>query len=135
PPLPWRYGDDRPEMAPMIRTAVLCSCAILCGCQAIPLGSTPTPPQPPTVCLFERAVADRDPIKQAVLRPLPPGTPMGQAQAALEREEFACHPDITANPFFGTADPIPRGVYLPGEARERLRRERDGPLIYCSGTR
>jgi hypothetical protein len=80
-------------------------------------------------------VADRDAIKQTVLRHIPPGTPLEQAQALLEQQEFTCHPASKANLLLGSSDPIPPGVYLPGDVRKRLFQERNRHPIYCSTTR
>jgi len=120
------------------RFPILLCCAILSGCQTIPLGwapSPPPPPQPPTISLFEKIVPDRDAIKQTVLRHIPPGTPMEQAQAMLEHQEFTCHPYTKANLFFGSSDLIPLGVYLPIDVQKRLFLERDRHPIYCRATR
>jgi hypothetical protein len=80
-------------------------------------------------------VPERDAIKQIVLRHIPPGTPMEQAQALLEQQEFTCHPYRNANPFFGSSNLIPPGVSLSSDAQKRLFRERDRHPIYCRATR
>jgi hypothetical protein len=80
-------------------------------------------------------VADRDAIKETVLRHVPPGTPMDQAQAMLEQEEFTCRPDTKPNLFFGSDHPIPPGVYLPADVQIRLSRQRGPRPIYCRATR
>jgi hypothetical protein len=120
------------------RFTILLGCAILSGCQTIPVGWAPTPPPPPqspTINLFEKIVPDRDAIKQIVLRHIPPGTPMEQAQAILEHQEFTCHPYTMANLFFGSRNLIPPGVRLPSDVQKRLFQERDRHPIYCHAAR
>jgi hypothetical protein len=118
-------------------TILLCS-TILSGCQTIPPGWAPSPPprpQPPPLSLFEKTTADPDAIKQAVLRHIPPGTPIEQAQVMLEYQDFTCHPDTKDKLFSGSGDLIPPGVYLPGDVQKRLLQERDRHPIYCRATR
>lgn len=114
-------------------TALFC-CAILSGCQTVPLGRTP-PPQPPLISLFEQTPADCDALKQVVLRHIPPGTPIEQAQALLETQEFTCQRPPKPNFFFGSRDPIPPGVSVSNEVGIRLSRERKRQPIYCQATR
>jgi hypothetical protein len=123
----------------MTRFSILLCCAVLSGCKTIPLGWTPSPPppsHPPKISLFENTTADRDAIKQTVLRHIPPRTPMEQAQVMLEDQGFTCHPHTKANYFLGSSDLIPRGVYLPSEVLTRLAQEcRSHHPIYCQVTR
>jgi len=120
------------------RFTILICCAILSGCQTIPLGwaPTPSPPlQPPTISVFEKTTADREAIKQAVLRHIPPGTSMEQAQAMLEQQEFTCRSYTKSNSFLGTSDLIPHGVYLAIDVQKHLFQARDRQPVYCHTTR
>jgi hypothetical protein len=118
----------------MTRISILLCCAILSGCKTIPLGWAPSPPppsHPPTISLFENTAADRDAIKQTVLRHIPPGTPMDQAQILLEDQGFTCK----VNQVFGSSSLIAPGVYLPSDVQKRLYQERHRKSIYCQATR
>ncbi|HEY7328357.1 MAG TPA: hypothetical protein VH592_11985 [Gemmataceae bacterium] len=113
----------------MTRFSVLFCCAILSGCKTAPLGWTPSAPppsHPPTISLFEKTAADRDAIKQTVLRHISPGTPMEQARAMLVDQGFTCHPYTQAKSLMASS-----GVHLPNEVEKRLSAERDRQPIYC----
>jgi hypothetical protein len=99
------------------RFSILFCCAILSGCETIPLGRTSSPPppsHPPTIILFEKTTADRDAIKDTVLRHIPPGTPIEQARSMLEHQGFTIQPSQTP----------PKWCRKPS-----------GQRIYCQATR
>jgi predicted nucleotidyltransferase len=120
----------------MTRISLFLCCALLAGCQTIPTSWAPTPPPAPhTILLFEETPPKCDAIKQTVLRHIPPGTPIEQAQAILEQHEFTCRPYSKPSFFLATSDPpVPRGIYVPNDVHKRLFQERERQPVYCQAT-
>ncbi len=94
-----------------------CCCAALAGCLGVPAPFAKPPPPVPlhTILLFEPVEAEREALRQVVLRHIPLGTPLDQAREILGQQGFICRPDS-----YGATDLIPRGISLPPEVRQRL---------------
>jgi hypothetical protein len=117
----------------MFRTPLVAGllCAAMAGCQSVPMRTSSAPVPEHTIQLFEEVAADREAVRQVVLRHVPPGTPIAQAQAMLEERGFTCRPYSAATQFFHHEDLIPRGVALPSPAYQQLARERKHRPVYC----
>src|SRR5437660_277409 len=120
-------------------TLLVCCCALLAGCQGIPPLDNPygRPPAParPAILLFEETETTEDAIKQVVLRHVPPGTPIPQAQAALEKQGFTCRPYSRWTMSFNQQALIPRGYDLPFDARKRVHEQSKHMPVYCHAAR
>jgi len=121
--------------------AVLAACSLvgLAGCQDIPIldrsyvSASVARAEHPTILVFEETEATCDAVKQTILKHLPPGTPLAQAQAALEHEGFTCHPFTQgARGFDLYAIPI---YTLNRDGQKRILKERNRELVACLGTR
>jgi hypothetical protein len=127
-----------PGIAIMVRAVLVlvgCCCAALPGCQSTPVQTaTPPPPPPHTIALFSEIEPKRDAIKEAVLRRLPPGTPMVEAQQVLQAQGFTWRPYNEITQFFTPSQLVPNGVALRPEAYRSIQAARqDGP-VYCRAT-
>jgi hypothetical protein len=83
-----------------------------------------------TILLFEPVEAEREAIKEVVLRHIPLGTPIDQAREILGQQGFICRPFSA-----WTSDLIPRGISLPPEVHQRLLAARHKLPVYCHTTR
>jgi hypothetical protein len=84
--------------------------------------------------MFEEVDAESEAVKQAVLRHVPPGTPLDQAKAILEEQGFTCRQyDQLTGCFYPQA--LTDGINLSSEAHTRLGKQRDHPPLYCLATR
>jgi hypothetical protein len=118
--------------------ALFCFIAALPGCATVPAQPPPPPPTPPrpqhTVRLFEEIQPGHDAIREAVLRHVPVGTPIAPAQAALEGQGFTCRHYQMTSSLFLPDDLVPRGVFLHGQARQHIFRERANQPVFARVT-
>ena len=120
-----------------MKPSLICACCfvVLTGCQGVPVldGSFvpgPTPRARHAIVLFEETEATNDAVKQVVLRHVPPGTPMAQAQEMLEQQRFTCRPYSLAKMGFFPQFLIPEGYTLPLDAGQRVLKERKRVPVY-----
>ena len=116
-------------------TLLACCCAVLAGCQGFRVLDhslvLPKVPAQSPILLFEETEATEDAVKQVVLRHVPPGTPIAQAQAALEKQGFICRPYSNWTMSFYRQALIPSGYELSLDTLKRVHAERGRVPIFC----
>ena len=121
---------------------IVSCCALLAGCQDVPLvdGHSPVArddsflPKQRTIRVFDEVEAKSEAINQLVLSHLPPGTPIAQAQALLEEQDFSCQRETWWTDFLGRSILIPQGFYLPSNVERQVSAQRDRHPVYCHAT-
>jgi hypothetical protein len=114
--------------------ALLFGCfAFLVGCQGVPvqLALPPNPKPQPAIVLFEEIEPNREAVKQAVLRHLPPGTPVERAQAMLQEQGFTCREYNSWTWFFNQCQLIPPEVHLTSTEQHRIYEQRAQKPVFC----
>jgi hypothetical protein len=120
-------------------TLLACCFAVLAGCQGIRVLDHsldhPNVPAKSPILLFEETEAAEDTVKQVILRHVPPGTPIAQAQTALAKQGFTCRPYSAWTMSFYRQALIPSAYDLSLTALKRVHEQRERIPIFCHVSR
>jgi hypothetical protein len=81
--------------------------------------------------VFSGVVADREAIRLAAVRQVPPGTPLTQARVILEEQGFTCRNWNIPAAIFAPSLLVPDRMDLSSDALKVLAKERDSRTLYC----